>query len=185
MAQNNWLDMNRAGLAANLPATTWATGTVFSNNSTPGTPSTGVNEAPSYPGNQTATYYATDTNVTYQWNPATQAWVIQPGAAGLALIAAAGQTQGTATAITNQARRVIVTAVATATHNGIKLPVAVTGLEVEIVSGVSGGFKVYPALHNFIQAGASNAADATNVAAFKSNTYIAVNATTWAVQRGA
>lgn len=99
------------------------------------------------------------------------------------VIAAAGQTQGSATAITSG--KAVVTAVATATHNGVQLPVASTGLEVEVVSGVTpGGFKVYPASGGKIGAATTNSADTTNLAALKTNRYIAVNKTLWSVQRG-
>ena len=100
------------------------------------------------------------------------------------VLAAAGQTQGTATAITTLVA--IVTVIVTATHNGVKLPVGSTGVQVRVVSAVSGGgFKVYPATGCRISTNATNVADATNLAAFKSNVYVAVNATRWSVQRGA
>ncbi len=100
------------------------------------------------------------------------------------ILTAAGQTQGSATAITTL--KAVITAYATATHNGVRLPVAATGLEVEVVSGVSpGGFKVYPAIGGKIASAVTNAADSTNLAAYKTNRYIAVNTTLWSVQRGA
>ena len=98
------------------------------------------------------------------------------------VLAAAGQTQGSATVITSSLA--IVTALATATHNGVILPIATTGVRVRVASGVSGGFKVYPGTNCRIGTGATNVAD-TNVASFKQNVYVAVNKTRWSVQRGA
>lgn len=159
MAWNDYLNLLTSGLSANLPA------------------------SPDLP-TLNRQYFATDTGITYTWNPILKVWSADGGANGNTVVAAAGHTQGNATAIAATARRVIVATVVTATQNGVVLPTPVTGMEVQILNGSSGGFKVYPALHNFIGAGASNAADTTNLAIGKANTYIAVSATKWVVQRG-
>lgn len=173
MAWQDYLNVLTSGLLANLPSTV---------------------DNPEVP----RFYLCTDTGDLYVWVPVTVsknipspfttppvggAWQLLDSNGASSVIQAAGQTQGTATAITG--KLAIVTAVATATHNGVKLPTPSTGRKVTVVNGQAGGFKVYPALHNFIQGNASNVADTTNVAGFKANVYIGVNKTTWAVQRGA
>lgn len=96
------------------------------------------------------------------------------------LVTAAGATQGAATLITTP---YAVLTVCTASARGVRLPVAVTGMEVEFYSSTTQGVKVYPNTN----AKFSNAA--TNVAAvqagFKSFTYRARNTTIWDVQKGA
>lgn len=173
MAWQDYLNIQTSGLLANLPTTV---------------------DNPEVP----RSYFCTDTGELYIWVPAVAsksipspfttppvggAWQLSGTNGPATLISAAGQTQGSATLITG--KLAIVTAVATATHNGVQLPVPSTGREVTVVNGTASGFKVYPAPHNFIQAGASNAADTVNVAAYKANKYIGVNKTLWAVQRGA
>lgn len=173
MAWQDYLNVLTSGLFANLPTTV---------------------DNPEVP----RFYLCTDTGEIFVWVPAVVsksipspfttppvggAWQLTNTNGSNTLIAAVGQTQGSATLITG--KMAIVTAVATATHNGVKLPVPTTGREVTVVNGTASGFKVYPSLHNFIQGGASNAADATNLAGYKANKYIGINKTTWAVQRGA
>lgn len=132
------------------------------------------------PTNTFITYLATDTGVLSTWNPATNSWFVEQVPQ---VIAAAGQTQGNATAILGVLA--IVSALVTATHNGVRLPAVSTGLEVAVVSGIAvGGIKVYPATGNKIAAAATNGADATNLAALKTNYYIGVNKTLWSVARG-
>lgn len=98
------------------------------------------------------------------------------------VIAAAGATQGSATLIT--ARKVAVTA--SASTEGIKLPVWATGLEVDVLNvGTTHKFKVYPNVNAKVSSGASNAADATLLAAFKNTTYKAVLTNTWIADRSA
>lgn len=181
MAQNNWIDSNRAGLLANLPAVGWAVGSVFSNNQAPGTPSTSVNEAASYPGNVSATYYATDTGDYYVWDPAAQVWRIN--GQKISSIVPAGSTQLGATLITT--RKVVVTT-ATVSTKGVLLPVAVTGMEVVVINiGATFPLKVYPNSHAFINGGSSNAADTTSLASFKTTVYQARDTTHWVTLRGA
>lgn len=96
------------------------------------------------------------------------------------LIAAAGASQGNATAITS--KNVIVVTV-TASTEGIKLPVAVTGIEVTVANGAAHGVKIYPNTNGKIGAASTNAAD-TVLAINKENKYKAVNTTFWVVLRG-
>ncbi len=98
------------------------------------------------------------------------------------ILAAAGSTQGGATAITSQ--KAVVTAATTVSTKGVRLPAAATGLEVEVANAATFGFKVYPATGGKIGAASTNAAD-TTLAINKANRYIAVNTTFWVVQRGA
>ncbi len=95
-------------------------------------------------------------------------------------IAAAGATQGAATLIT-KAQAMITTC--TASARGVKLPAAATGLMVRLYSLCTQGTKVYPNTND------KHAAAATNVAAviagFKANIYHALDATTWALLKGA
>lgn len=158
MSNGLWPSTVQAGLAANRPT------------------------APSEtPAGTFIQYLATDTGVLSIWNPNTNAWTV---GSVPQVLAAAGQTQGTATQILGT--RAIVTVLATATHNGVKLPAVSTGLEVVVVNGTAtGGIKVYPITGNKIAANATNAADATNLASFKVNRYVGVNKLLWAVDRGA
>lgn len=157
MPNGLWPSLCQTGLAAALP--------------------TSLSE---FPSNTFCFYFATDTLILYAWNPTTGLWsTFSSGPAQL--LAAAGETQGNATAIT--ATLAIVTAYATTTHNGVVLPAAATGREVTVANKTGGGIKVYPALHQYIAAGASNVAD-TILATKKANTYIAVDTSHWVVQRG-
>ena len=98
------------------------------------------------------------------------------------IITAAGATQGNAAVITGS--KAVITVATTASTHGVKLPVAVTGLEVEVANAATFGVKVYPATGDKIGAASTNAAD-TVLAVNKTNRYIAVNTTLWVVQRGA
>lgn len=139
-----------------------------------------------------------------QWNVATKKFsLVTTLAAGMALtspvlnnptiagtlsitpqfLAAAGTTQLGATAITTT--KAIVNVNATASTRGVRLPVAVTGLEVEIANSATFGVKVYPATNGKIAAVATNGADVTVLAINKVNRYVAVSATKWVVFRGA
>ncbi len=158
MAWQDYLNIETAGLAANLPTTV---------------------DNPTV----SRSYFCTDTGETYMWNVVGQSWQLDSGAP--ALIAAAGQTIASATVI--KTKKAIITAFATATHNGVRLPTAFTGREVEVVSGISsaGGFKVYPSAGAKISTAAVSAADSTTLKGMKTNVYLAVSTTKWAVQRGA
>lgn len=135
------------------------------------------------PTNTFVFFYATDTGALSLWNPVTNAWVADGGLGVVGSIASAGSTQLGATPITT--RKVVVTT-ATASSKGVLLPVAATGLEVKVVNiGPTFGVKVYPNSHNFINAGASNAADTTALAALKTTTYLARDGVHWTTMRGA
>jgi hypothetical protein len=96
------------------------------------------------------------------------------------LVAAAGATQGAATLLT-KAYAVLTTV--TASARGVKLPVAVTGMIVQIYDAVTQGCKVYPNTNGRIGSAATNVA--VVVAGFKGNVYRARNTTQWDVIKGA
>lgn len=96
------------------------------------------------------------------------------------LIAAAGASQGDATAITSQ--KVLVVTVTVSTE-GIRLPAAATGIQVLVANGAGKGVKIYPATGDKIGAAATNAAD-TLLVTNKANLYQAVNTLLWVVLRG-
>jgi hypothetical protein len=97
-------------------------------------------------------------------------------------IAAAGATQGNATPIPTTRGRIIKVTV-TASTQGVKLPVASTGLQMDVLADPSVGVKVYPAAGGIIGAAATNAAVA--LAKNKVNTYYAVDKTHWRTATGA
>lgn len=108
------------------------------------------------------------------WNTMTA-----PGIVAQQTLAAAGATQGNAAQITG--KRVIVTV--TASTQGIKLPVGVAGLEVEVYAAPTVGVKVYPASGARIGASSTNAS--VTLAAAKASKYVAISATSWRVLTGA
>jgi hypothetical protein len=95
-------------------------------------------------------------------------------------VTAAGATQGDATAITGS--KAIITIALTASTKGVRLPTAVTGLEVVIANAATFGCKVYPAVNGKLGASATNAAIV--LAINKCNKYLAVNSTRWILQVG-
>lgn len=95
------------------------------------------------------------------------------------ILAAAGATQGNAGVITKST--VIVTV--TASTEGVKLPTAATGKRVQVFCPGTVGVKVYPNTGDKISTASTNAAVA--LVADKANLYIAKDATTWAVMKGA
>lgn len=95
------------------------------------------------------------------------------------ILAAAGASQGTAAAITKS--RVIVTV--TASTQGVKLPTAATGKVVSVNVGGTVGVLVYPGTSDKISTASTNAA--VLLAADKGNIYIAKDAVTWLVTKGA
>lgn len=116
--------------------------------------------------------------------PQTVAFPQSAGPQGLwANVSAAGATQGNATALT--AFKNLITVATTASTHGVKLPTAATGLTITVGNAGTFGAKVYPASGNQIQAVATNGADGTVLAINKVNTYYAINATKWIVNRGA
>lgn len=98
------------------------------------------------------------------------------------LLTAAGATQGNAALIVGS--KAVITIATTASTHGVRLPVAVTGLEVEVANAGAFGVKVYPSTNGKIGAASTNVAD-TVLAVNKTNRYVAVNTTLWVVQRGA
>lgn len=98
-------------------------------------------------------------------------------------VTAAGSTQLGAAAITSN--KVVINVSTTASTHGVRLPVAATGLAIRIANAGTFGVKVWPATNGQIQAVATNGADGTVLAINKVNTYVAVSATKWAVERGA
>lgn len=95
-------------------------------------------------------------------------------------IAAAGATQGAATAITNS---LVIITTCTASARGIKLPTAATGLIVQVLSICTQGCKVYPYSGDKIMTSATNAAVVQ--AGLKGEIYYARNAVQWVVLKGA
>lgn len=98
---------------------------------------------------------------------------------GFQTVAAAGATQGTATAITKSVAMVTVSA----SSQGVKLPTAATGLSVRIHVPGTVGVKVYPASGGKIDASSTNTG--VVLAAGKANLYFARNATAWVTMKGA
>jgi hypothetical protein len=96
------------------------------------------------------------------------------------LIAAAGATQGAATAITNS---LVIITTCTASARGIKLPTAATGLMVYVMSACTQGTKVYPATNGRISSSATNTAVVQT--GLKGKIYVAQNTTRWFTLAGA
>jgi hypothetical protein len=116
--------------------------------------------------------------------PQTVAYPTSAGSQGAwTTYTAAGTSQGTATALT--AFKNLITVALTASTKGVKLPTAVTGLEILVANGATFGAKVYPASGAQIGAASTNAADSTVLAINKANRYLAVSAVKWIVLRGA
>ena len=95
------------------------------------------------------------------------------------VLAAAGATQGNAGVITNS--RVIVTV--TASTEGVKLPVAATGLEVRVHVPGTVGVKVYPGVNGKLDA--SSTITAVVLVAGKATIYYARDTTRWITLKGA
>ena len=95
-------------------------------------------------------------------------------------VAAAGATQGNATAIGASVTDVIVTV--TASTQGLKLPTAALGKRLRVWPDTVKGNKLYPATGGKIGAAATNAA--LTVVANKPVDLIGVSATAWRVQVG-
>src|SRR5690242_538270 len=87
--------------------------------------------------------YPVDTEAPSGVSPQSAAMPTSAGSQGLwALVSAAGATQGNATALT--AFKNLITVATTASTHGVKLPAAVTGLEILIGNNGTFGVKVYP-----------------------------------------
>jgi hypothetical protein len=100
------------------------------------------------------------------------------GSSSIQIVAAAGATQGNATAI-SALRGLIVKVTVTASTEGVKLPVASTGLEVRVLADPLVGVKVYPFLNGIIGSAATNAAVA--LVKNKGNIYIGMDTRRWRV----
>lgn len=126
-------------------------------------------------------YVATDSGVVSIWNPAINAWLNSDNM--VSSITAAGASQGNSTPIVTNT---VLVATATVSTHGVMLPAAATGLEITVVNvGPTFGNKVYPTLHQFINAGASSAADATVLGALKTTVYLAKDNLHWVTLRSA
>lgn len=104
------------------------------------------------------------------------------GASAIQIIAAAGATQGNATAI-SAVRGLLVKVTVTTSTEGVKLPVASTGLMLYVLADPAVGVKVYPATNGIIGSAATNAAVA--LVKNKANLYVGVDTRRWRVQVGA
>lgn len=102
-------------------------------------------------------------------------------AKALQTVAAAGASQGNATAVNANLGHVIVVTV-TASTEGIKLPTASTGDRWTVLANPTVGVKVYPPTGGAIAAGATNASFA--VAKATASIFVAVNKTAWRVIKG-
>ncbi len=71
----------------------------------------------------------------------------------------------------------------TASTQGVKLPTAATGRIVRVAVGGTVGVKVYPFAGDKISTASTNVA--VLLAADKTNVYLAKDAVTWLVQKGA
>lgn len=96
------------------------------------------------------------------------------------LIAAAGATQGAATAITGS---LAIITTCTASARGVKLPTAATGKMVYVMSGCTQGTKVYPFSGDKISTSSTNSAVVQ--AGLKGKLYVAQNAVQWWALAGA
>lgn len=96
------------------------------------------------------------------------------------ILTATGATQAAATLIT---KSVAIITVSTASARGVRLPTASTGLMVNLFSQCTQGSKVYPGAGARISSAATNVA--VVIAGFKGNLYVAENATTWVLNKGA
>lgn len=103
-------------------------------------------------------------------------------AAAIQTVAAAGATQGNATAI-SALRGAVVKITVTASTEGVKLPTASTGARVTILADPLVGVKVYPATNGIIGSAATNAAVA--LVKNKGNIYIGIDTRRWRVISGA
>ncbi len=95
------------------------------------------------------------------------------------ILAAVGATQGGAGAITKST----VICTVTASTEGVKLPTAATGKNVRVFCPGTIGVKVYPNTNDLIAGAATNAA--VLLAGGKANLYVAKDAVTWVVMKGA
>lgn len=100
---------------------------------------------------------------------------------GVATLAAAGASQGNAASIASTANVVYVTV--TASTQGVKLPTAALGRQIQVMVPGTVGVKVYPATGATIDTGSANAAQ--TLAAGKSTLFTATSTTAWRTLKGA
>jgi hypothetical protein len=121
-----------------------------------------------------------DTEFSNGASPQTAAITVDQLSVGsFGIVAAAGASQGTATLLASMANIVTVTA----STEGVKLPLAATGLMRRVFVPGTVGVKVYPNTGDKISTAATNAA--VLLVADKANIYLAKDDKTWAVQKGA
>lgn len=101
---------------------------------------------------------------------------------GFTTVAAAGASQGTATAI--PATAYIVNVTVTTSTEGVKLPTPSTGREMTLLTPTTKGYKVYTNLAGQVINAATTATTAFAVATLKPVTFYGVDATHWRAQRG-
>ena len=93
------------------------------------------------------------------------------------ITAGSTQSQAGATALTTMMNRVTVVGT---NGDGVKLPTAIAGLEIEIINDDSAQtIKVWPNTDDAIDGGSANAVDANQIDAGSSRRYIAIDATNW------
>lgn len=100
----------------------------------------------------------------------------------ITVVAAAGATQGNATAIGATAR--VVYATVTASTQGVALPTPATNLQVVVLAQSDKGVKVYPKAAGQTIGAATTATTAFAVAKTTVCTFYAINTTKWLVLKG-
>ena len=101
---------------------------------------------------------------------------------GQTTLAAAGATQGTATAI--PATAVVVNVTVTASTEGVKLPTVATGRQITLLTPTTKGYKVYAAAAGQVINAASTATTAYAMTTNHVATFFGVDTAHWRVQRG-
>lgn len=125
---------------------------------------------------QSGMFFVVDTEVA--GGAAPQGAVVtmnQVSAGAYGVVAAAGATQGNATALPTTAQRIRVTV--TASTEGVILPAAATGKQRTLFVPGTVGVKVYPPVGGTLDTAATNVA--VLLAAGKGNIYEAISATQW------
>lgn len=93
------------------------------------------------------------------------------------ITAAGNDNQGDATALTTQINRV--TTVTGTTADGVKLPTAVSGLEITIINASATALEIFPNTDDDIDETGANLEDPNPVTAGATRRYIAVDSTDW------
>lgn len=108
--------------------------------------------------------------------------VTGPAIETLTTIAAAGATQGNATAIPSTA--ILVNVTVTASTEGVKLPTAAAGLVLTLLTPTTKGYKVYGGAAGQLINANTTATTAYAVTTNKPVTFYGVDATHWRAQKG-